>query len=612
MERLSELRNRTVLPLCVCLLLAVAPVALPQASPAVEHAMALMRAGDNAGAAKLLTARLAGAPADLDARLLLGDIYARQGQTEAAEREYREALRLHPTTPTAAFALGAFYNSAGKADAAEPLLRDAVRRNPRLEGAAFEWALSLARLRKYRAAATALAQAPPPADGPARIRYLRLSASVHSGLGEPVAAAREMEQALRIAPADDGLRLAAAVAEAEAGDWKNCILNAEPLYAKNPNAAIGLVLVRAQLATGASPAATLRALRDMALPDEQALALRLQLAGTLAAAGAHDEAVKDYEAASRLGSQRTEILYDLAVEQYRSRQFDAALATVTSLKARATSAELEDLAGDIEEARGNYLNAVHCYQQAVALAPREEKYRMSLGLELIRHQSFEPALTVFRQAAELFPRSERIQIGLAVSAHLLERRSDSVAAFLKAMDLDPGSSRPVRYLGITESDRPDGPDQAAVKAVCRRADANAKDPSAATWCGALLFRQAYAAGNESAAPASISRLRTAVTLAPADPDAVCHLGRALAWAGKDTDARTALENCIRLRPDSAEDHYRLGRIYQQLGLTEAASEQMAVHGRLSRQSQEASEQQRSAMKQFVYEILEPAAKAPAR
>jgi hypothetical protein len=55
-----------------------------------------------------------------------------------------------------------------------------------------------------------------------------------------------------------------------------------------------------------------------------------------------------------------------------------------------------------------------------------------------------------------------------------------------------------------------------------------------------------------------------------------------------------------LQPDSAENHYRLSRVYQSLGLRQAAAEQTAMIAKLS-----AQQDQREVMaRKFAREMLD--------
>jgi uncharacterized protein HemY len=115
----------------------------------------------------------------------------------------------------------------------------------------------------------------------------------------------------------------------------------------------------------------------------------------------------------------------------------------------------------------------------------------------------------------------------------------------------------------------------------------------------VLFRKAFLAGEQSAAPEVIRRLRSAAKLAPDEPLANCTLGYALEWAEQLAEARHWLEICVRQRPNSAEDHYRLSRVYQRLGLKQAAAEQAKL---IPNADGEPNQQQEIARK-FAHEMV---------
>jgi tetratricopeptide (TPR) repeat protein len=579
----------------------VLPVAAEDAKTSVaERANRLARGGHTAEAVRLLETTLSTHPTDLDARLALADIYARSNENEKAEQEFREALRLHPASSTAELALGGFYVRTGSLGSAEQVLAKTVSSHPKLTEADAQLALVLAREHKYEEAEAQIRLVPPPADPKERARYFRLAASIHSGLADAPAAAHAMEQALYATPADEELQLLTAVTEAEAGQWKNCIRNVAPLFARHPAPNSGLVLLRAQLASHSEFMPTLQSLRSLDLPQDQKLELRVRAAELLASDDRHKEAAEELQNALEIAGGNDEtLLYNLAVEQYGANQFDKASATIELLRAQKDSAEIEDLAGDVDEGRGDLSAAVHSHEKAVALAPEEERYRLSLGAELLKYRAYEPAVEVFQKAAALFPNSARIYVGLGMAYYFMEKYDDSVSAFLRADKLDGGSGRAISYLGATQVDNATGPSPAVLDVICSRADSKTAQPAMVTWCGALLFRTAYLADDHSAAPNVIRHLRLATRLAPSDPVANCSLGRALEWTQQLTEARHWLEICVRMRPDSAEDHYRLSRVYQGLGLKQAAAAQAAFTDKANA----AQDQQQDMAKKFANEML---------
>ncbi len=481
----------------------------------------------------------------------------------------------------------------GHTEEAVGLLQDALAARPTDLDVRLALATVLAREHKYKEAQATIALLPAPKDANERVRYFRLVASIDSGLGDSRAAAHAIENALQVTPTDEELQRIAALAEAEAGEWAACIRNIAPLYKQNPNPRTGLVLLRAELASHVDFAPTLESLRRLDLPEDQELELSVHLSELLASANRHLEAIDELQRALKIaGSGDQTLLYNLAVEQYSARQFDQSLATLSSVRASSDSADIEDLLGDVQEQRGDRAAAVHSHESAIAMAPQEERFRLSLGAELLKYQQYEAAVPVFQRAAGMFPDSARIYVGLGMAFYFTERYEDSVAAFLRADQLDGGSGRALSYLGATQLDNPAGPAPAALVAICARANS-------ASWCGALLFRKAYLSDDRAAAPEILRRLRFAAKERPDDAVASCSLGEAMEWTQQLAEARHWLKICVRLRPQSTEAHYRLSRVYLGLGLKQAAAKQTALIDTANPQS----DQRESIANTFADEML---------
>lgn len=83
-----------------------------------------------------------------EARISLGNFYARQGDASAAETEYRAAIRLDPSFSAAAINLSDLYRQLGRDNDGERVLRDALSRSE--QNAALHHALGLALVRAKR------------------------------------------------------------------------------------------------------------------------------------------------------------------------------------------------------------------------------------------------------------------------------------------------------------------------------------------------------------------------------------------------------------------------------------------------------------------------------
>ena len=89
---------------------------------------ALLRTGDQEGAAKAFATELAINPNDFQANLEIGDLRKREQRFDDAEPYIRRALRMRPQDPTARFSLAGLHVSRGETEQARARARDHRRR----------------------------------------------------------------------------------------------------------------------------------------------------------------------------------------------------------------------------------------------------------------------------------------------------------------------------------------------------------------------------------------------------------------------------------------------------------------------------------------------------
>jgi len=431
-------------------------------------------------------------------------------------------------------------------------------------------ALQLARVHQYAEAEESVRGVPPPADREQRIAFFRLKAAIASGLGHTGDAAGYLEAACKLAPENVDLRVAS-----------------------------GIARLQAQLENHANPAVTLKSLRTAVLPPERELEIRLRMAEILSDAGRYEEAATDLAVASQLSPDRAEIFFDLALARFRVGQWDAAVASAEQARLIQDSGSLESLLGDIQEQRGDALAAVHSYQAAVALEPSEERHRLALALELLRHQTFDAAIVVLDQSSKLFPESARVKILQGLAYYLVDRSSDAIRALLEASRLNPKDETAARYLGEITLQDTASPDPAAAAQLCKFADQQPKNKTADAFCGGVLLRLARENEEVSRRPEILLRLRHAVRVAPAEAIARCQSGKAFEWAEEWQQARMQMEECVRLDPDSPEGHYRLSRIYRHLGLIGLASQQTLLQQQAAQRQSEESARRANTLTKFL-------------
>lgn len=557
---------------------------------------------DPQAAIQVLSSHLSRNPTDLPARLLLAEAFLAAGNPGEAESQYRTILRGDTNNYLALAGLGELYEKTGRLDQAESNLARAVKHSRGEPELRLEWATVLAKLHRFREAKSALLTLTIPKTRASRVAYFRLKAAIAEGMGDSTAAAAEMESALAADPANTDLRTAAAMAQARAGSYKRAAALAAESFSHAHDVTSGMVLLQAQVGGGEDVHETLRSLRDLSLPRQQSGELRQHLAELLIARGKYEDAVVDLEALAGMSPDSAEVLFNLALAHFRAGQMDAAAKSAEQCRRLKDTAEVEDLIGDIQEARGDVLAAVRSYQAAASLAPEEEKYQVSLALEFIRHQNFEPAKVVLENAAKSHPNSWQIRLCLGMIEYFTGTKSKASEILLRAADLSPTPEVVLGYLGDVEMDEVSPPDKAAVDRICAFADAH---PSAAREqlnCGALQLKQDYATRDKSRISEIKARLVNAARSLSNQAESHCELGKLYRWTEEWTSARAESERCAEMEPDSAEAHYRLAQIYQHTGEAERSKQEMAKFQQTSEKLANANEQRQKTMKTFLYKI----------
>jgi tetratricopeptide (TPR) repeat protein len=438
------------------------------------------------------------------------------------------------------------------------------------QATSLEEALQLAKAHRYQEAAAAIRGVPEPSDVQQRLTFLRLRASIESGIGNSKAAATDMEAAAKLAPQNGQLRAAAALARLEA-----------------------------QLDAHQDPGPSLKVLRTMQLPPDGELEVRLRTAEILSRGHLYTQAASDYLEAAKLAPNRPDIFFNLALAHYYSGEWDAALENANRAKAIEDTGSTESLLGDIHEKRGDALDAVHSYQAAVSLEPNVAQHRLTLAAEFLRHQTFDAAIVVLEQAASLFPESVHVRVLLGLSYYLVDRSTDAVHTLLEATRLNDDSGLAVRYLGeITLLDTA-APDPAAIKKICAFADSHPASKTANAFCGGVMLRAAQETGDDTNREQILRRLREAVRIGPSESIARCQFGKGLEWAQEWHEARTQLEACVRLTPASPEGHFHLARVYRHLGLTSLAAQQTRLQEQTAKAESDESVRRANTVSRFL-------------
>ncbi|HVH87757.1 MAG TPA: tetratricopeptide repeat protein, partial [Terriglobales bacterium] len=403
-------------------------------------------------------------------------------------------------------------------------------------------------------------------------------------------------------PQNEALALATAMAELEGKNWHRAANLAEPVFSRTQDPRAGVVLVEAQLAMHGDFRKALELLHATNPNPQEELALRQRLAEVLISHGELPAAIEELTRALELAPLRGDLAYNLALAQFKAGHVDDALKSAEKCRTFDDTAELEDLLGDIQEARGDNLDAIRSYQASVALGPREERYRLSLALEFIRHNSFDAARLVLTQAAELWPKSWRIQLALGMVEHFAGSDDQASRILLHAAELAAEPRAALESLGSIQMEQASPPASAAVAQLCGYSDRHPDDGKFQYYCGALLLRRDLVSGDKKHAVEILRRLEVAANLLGNDASPHCQAGRVYRWLERWQEARSESETCVRMDPNSADGHYRLAQIYQHLGEPERSNQEMTLYQAASERLADENARRDETMKTFLYSI----------
>lgn len=571
-------------------------------APATEQAQVALEQGRFQEAIRILSGFLDSHPKDTIARILLGQALIASGENDRAQTELERVLADSPNNYKAMLALAELFTRTGQMEKAEPLLARAVNASGGSPRVRMQWAVALSRLHRFKEAQGALVGVPPPKDLTEKLMFDRLNAAVASGLGDMAAAARHMEKALALKPDDSGLMIATAVAESGAHNWARASGLAGPLFSASRDPQAGLLLLQAQLETHTNFRTTLQLFRSLALNSQDEPAMRARLAELLVSHAEFAEAIEDLQRAAQLEPTRGDLLYNLALAQFKAEHFDDALTSAEKCQALGDSAELQDLLGDIEEARGEYLAAVQSYQAAASLAPSEEKYRLSLSVELLRHRNYDAAKVVLTQAESLWPKSWRILLALSLAEYLSGGGDDAVPTLLHAVELAPQPDPALSFLGDIELNLAPEPNAAAISSICKYSESQPKNAKLKFYCAAMTFRKDNASGEKSQVESILRMLHSSSSLAPGDPAPHCQMGRVYRSIEQWEEALQEWRVCAQMDPDLAEAHFRLTEIYHRLGQQEIADKEKKLFEAASKRMADENARREEAIRSFLLTI----------
>ena len=278
--------------------------------------------------------------------------------------------------------------------------------------------------------------------------------------------------------------------------------------------------------------------------------------------------------------------------------------------------ELHHRLGDVEEALGKPLEAVHEYQRAAELDSSELNL-FDWGTELLTHRALEPATEVFARGNRLFPKSQRMLLALGVAWYARGSYDRAAQCVSDASDLDPDNPTPYLFLGKMQSVETTPPEESAER-LARFAQLHPDNALANYYYAVGLSKQSTSIADRPRDQHDAERsarveslLQKAVHLDPKLAAAYLQLGILYSQRTDFSQAIAAYQRAIEVSPAEAapqveetleEAHYRLAQAYLRTGDRTRAQEQLQLHDQLTKKTKEDTEQRRREIQQFVISL----------
>jgi tetratricopeptide (TPR) repeat protein len=597
-----------------------APPASSPADEAVKRARAAAERNDLKAATEALAEALQRDPDHAEAHTLQGFVLGQQRNLSGALPHLQRATTLRPESSEARYNLGAALWYGGAREKAMAELRESVRLDPASAGGHAFLGMALletgdlpsARASLQRAMALSPAMAAAYVD--LGVAFLR-AADLEKGLGQleaglnvpsPVPptpswdpAVAALQRALAANPTHAqapeahnvlGLMLGRKGARGEevAAAFRAAI-RIRPDYAEAHNN-LGLVLI--QSGNDEDGIAALREAVRLAPAYAEA---RTNLGAALTPTDA-EAAVKELEEAVRLAPGSVKALFNLAVAYGASPRHGASkeithLEKVIAIAPDFPRAHLALGKALLQE--GKAAEAVVALQNAVKLEPERGEANYQLGLALVRAGRKEEGAAQLKKGRELVAANDREQnalLDIADGRAALDRGDfdEAAAKFRRAGQLRPESPEPPRLLAIALERLDTRKSRTAAAPVTPGSGVSEADDLArvseleryikdAKWTEAepLLTKYVeerpksswgwYALGYTQFAQKkigeSIKALAKSLQLDLTNAEAHKILGRNLMIIGRFDAAQIEFEQAVRHKPDSAESHFNLGKLF---------------------------------------------------
>ncbi|HEX4036916.1 MAG TPA: tetratricopeptide repeat protein [Acidobacteriaceae bacterium] len=301
-----------------------------------------------------------------------------------------------------------------------------------------------------------------------------------------------------------------------------------------------------------------------------------------------------FQQALTVGGDNGTLLYNAALAEFDAGEAARAAPLLARLPGVEKSAAAQSLYGDVEEKLGRYKEAGQHYINAARLDPTEANEYV-LGVEFLRHWTFQPAAQEFAAASERFPESRRLRVGLGVAYFGDHNYKQAIAVFSALLAADPANVTYADLLGRSCGVLTEGSDPNCAPLVAFAREHPEQGTIATDAAISLLNRP----GDSAQLAEAEQLLDAALRAVPNQPEAHYERGvlrqRESQWKESIPDLQTA----IRLKPNYAAAHYRLALAWARTGARDKAREEIGLQQKYSAEENRERDERLSQMQTLL-------------